>query len=242
MRTYKFLVAGFAVLSLLGASAASAQTATTTSVVPSGTADLGIVISGSGVTLDATRSSVPIQVLGLPLSFSGSVGGSCMISNAGTTVGTVGSDARFTTPVTVPAGSSVTLPVTCTGATPGTYSVSMTTSAIPAIVAGTNRSITPHGAGNTTMASGTLTIGGAGTGSVTGTGSVLGTTTTSANLPGATNTSTSGSGSAVLGTSTGTPNVPNTGDGGTMAMNLTILALAGLAAVGGSFAMRRFAR
>lgn len=250
MNTHKALVAGLALASLLSASVASAQVASTTAVLPTGTADLAVAIGGSGITLDATQSALPIQVSSLPLSISGAPGGTCTINNAGAAVGTVGtgSTVTFTNPVTIAAGQSVTLPVTCTGSTPGTYNVSMVTSVIPAIVANSSRSITPRGIGggsnNDTVAVGTLTIGSSGTGSVTGpgtttsssgTGAVLGTSTGTPNLP---TSNTSGTGS-VLGTSTGTPSVPNTGDGGAMAMNLAILALAGTLAVGGAWALRR---
>jgi hypothetical protein len=257
MRTYKFIAAGLALAGLLSASVASAQTATTTSggaVLPSSNADLAVAIGGNGIILDATHSSVPVQVSALPLSVSGAVGGTCTISNAGTSVGTLGTSGSvdFNNAITVPAGSMVTLPVTCTGGTPGTYNVSLVTSVIPAIVANTNTSITPRGIGgasnNDTLAVGTLTIGSGGTGSVSGSGSTSGSgsvlgTSTGASLPGSTGSnSTSGSGSAVLGASTGTPNVPNTGAGGSLAMNLAILALAGLAAVGGGMALRRATR
>ncbi len=246
MRTYKFLAAGLALASLLTASVASAQTASSTAVLPTDTPDLGIFIGGNGISLDATQSSASIQVLGLPVSFSGAVGGTCTITNAGTTVGTTGTD-RLTNPITVPAGSVVTLPVSCTGSTPGTYNVSMVTSVIPAIVANTSRSITPHGTNHTTLAQGTITIGSGGTGNVTGTGTSGGSTSgngqvqgtsTGANLPSG---NTSGAGS-VLGASTGTPSIPNTGMGGAMATNLAVLALAGLMALGGFYALRRYSR
>lgn len=238
MKTYKALLTGLAVASLLGASVASAQVATTTTstgpnAAPLSGPDLAIAMNGSGILLDATNSTVPIQVMSLPISLSGAIGANCQLSNNGTLLGTLGSGTAFTNPVVVPARGSVVLPVTCTGATPGTYTVSVATSLIPAIVQGTSQSITPRGIGgasnNDTTAVGTLTIGSGGT--VTGT---TGTGTTG------TGTGSVGTGTgSVLGTSTNVPNIPNTGAGGEAAQALAILAVAALAVLAGLAVLAR---
>jgi hypothetical protein len=247
MKTNKLLLAGLVAASMLVATGASAQVATTTGtgVGPTGQtagvsthsgADLAVSISGSGIVLSAASSNVPISVTGLPLSLSGALGGSCQLNLSGNAVGTIGTTGvqNFTNAVVVPAGSSVTLPVTCTGATAGNYTVTINTAVIPATISGGSTSITPRGIGggadNDTTAVGTLTITSGGTvGGITpaptGTGTTGGTTG-------------SGTGS-VLGTSTSVPNVPNTGAGGDMAMNLAILAFAAVAAALGMNFLRR---
>lgn len=276
MKMYKALVASLAVAGLLGASVASAQVADSANAVGVSGPDLGVSINDNGIVLDATNSSQPINVTGLPVTISGGMGGSCQLDSENGTLGTIdgSGSVSFANPIVVPAGSSATVGIMCSGANAGTYPISLATSRIPAMVENTNQAITPRNMDNSdTMVTGSIVIGNSGT--LTGIGGEdYGSNDGSKDKnnkkvvkvpvfvpvpvpisnpvpvpvgsgpfpggPGGPISSTAGtSAPQVLGASTGVPNIPNTGDGGAMAMNLAILAIASLVATGGAYALRR---